>query len=157
MHYLTFREPPNTALLTAFVPHIHECAGAEKRPKAANNAFFERGEGEPNTSEVLFFALLLLVDAERARELGELQKWASAALREAADAEQLQEQWAPSDEAAIYGRMGTVYDGAWESPALERIAAGMQSWRGAGRWAELSIPQRMAKITTFSYCIFDKN
>ena len=87
---------------------------------------------------MLFFSLLLLVDAARARKLGELEKWVAVVLREAAAAEQQQEAWAPAD-ASIYERMGKVYDGAWEGAVLEQIAAAMQLWRGAGRWDGLTI------------------
>ena len=104
------------------------------RGRLQTNSFFCRDEGEPGPSEVLFFALLLIVDAERARALGELQKWAAAVLRDRAAAEQAGPAWEPADAAAVFSRLDAAYASTWEGPDLDRIAAAMALWRGDERW-----------------------
>ena len=63
-----------------------------------------------------------MLQAERARGLQELQQWAIYVLREKANAEQLQEAWAPED-AEIFGRMRAAYAAEWTGPDLEQIGA----------------------------------
>ena len=68
-------------------------AGQHKQePRSPAFSWFDRKEGEPNDSEVLFFALQLVSTAESAEKL---DIWVAKVLKDAARAEELRADWAP--------------------------------------------------------------
>jgi hypothetical protein len=118
--------------------------------------WFESGKADPNESEILFFAFLLVYSADRAADL---HCWATKVAAERENAEQLREQWTPpplsgppggehgwamaNGVSALYEPMRRAYEGTqWPRPVLDLIGAAMQLWDGPGqhddlRWQQL--------------------
>ena len=101
-----------------------------KEPKAAANRFFSCAPSDANDSELLFFSLLLLQHAERARELQKLHDWAACCVRDAAAVAEASpsQVWEPKVEHFL--RLQQVYEGTWAGADLDVIGAAMQRWEG---------------------------
>ena len=109
-----------------------------KEPKTKPKEWFKPGEGNMNSSEVLFSALLLIKHAESALNgRSELQTWSSAVLTEEKRAMELAAAWKPpSDKRVVhdfFGRLNHVFNSrSWPRTELDAIGLAMQAWRCEG-------------------------
>ena len=126
----------------------HACAIAaadesiKKEPKNEPKRWFEPGEADMNSSEVLFCALLLIKSAESAPNgRADLEKWSSAVLSEERNAMELAAAWKPPNDRRIeidfFGPLERVFKRSWPYPELDAIGLAMQAWRRDGQFDEL--------------------
>ena len=103
------------------------------------NKWHEPGSSEPNDTEVLFLALLL-VESHRGRAQ-DLQCWATAVADDAERAAELGANWKPPESWGRENNQNKLWlplqkayvDAAWPDALLEQIGAAMQGWSGLGQ------------------------
>ena len=115
----------------------------KKERKNEPKKWFEPGEADMNSSEVLFCALLLTKDAESAPDgRSSLEKWSSAVLAEEKHALELEAAWKPRTEkrTAIdyFGPLERVFKRSWPYPELDTVGLAMQAWRRDGQYDGLT-------------------
>ena len=119
-----------------------------KEPKGAALHWFDRAPGEPNSTEMLFFGLLVLsTPHERS-----LDDWATRVMRYAAryfseGLTGLPDDWKPSRQVNvphIYLPLDKAYcKSQWETPVLERIANAIHQSVTDDGWKLDVTPQRL--------------
>ena len=80
-----------------------------KENRAESISWFKSGEADPNPTEILFFALLLVQTADKASDL---HKWACDVAAQHDDAVRLQSQWRPptgEDGWGMHGRESRLW------------------------------------------------
>ena len=108
-----------------------------KKPKKEAVEWYEPGIAEPNASEMLFYVLLLLVNAESVVSLNE---WATNVVKERSEAEAAGARWKPNSWAwstnnkvsTLFWPMEKAFKSIRDVPSLEILAAVMRSWDGPG-------------------------
>ena len=114
-------------------------AGAPKRRYADADKWHESGAVEPNDTEVLFIALLLVEGAQSAEQL---HIWAHAVLDDEQRAAELGASWKPleswgriNNQSKLWLPLQQAYaDAAWPDALLDKIGSAMQGWAGSGQY-----------------------
>jgi hypothetical protein len=129
----------------SFLPPPISCGIADSPDlapvRAPDRPWFETGEVDPNPSEVLFFALLLVATAE---SRATLRSWAKQVVDVKPEAMQLKASWQPpqgeggwplkNKVSTIFGPLDAAYNRtAWSDSYLDQIGAAMQLFDGDGR------------------------
>ena len=115
----------------------------KKERKNEPKKWFEPGEADMNSSEVLFCALLLTKDAESAPDgRSSLEHWSSAVLSEEKHALELEAAWKPRTDkrTAIdyFGPLERVFKRSWPYAELDTVGLAMQAWRRDGQYDGLT-------------------
>ena len=130
------------ACQTLTAPHLlilrtyrvsHTAAVLEpKELKEASIHWFLRGEAEANSTEMLFFAFMIV---RTATSVSELNIWAEKVVAEAIRAENLKAKWKPLTDGwgkykgtvcALFKPMDVAYNRTWETDDLDKIGVAIQ-------------------------------
>ena len=116
----------------------------EKEDRAQAKRWYQRGEAEPNDSEVLCWSLLVCGSGQ---SMGDLNFWARRVLRDECAATEATVQWKPNEKvwpkansvSSIYSPLVYAFsDVSWSRASLDAVALAMQAWRSAGQYDGLN-------------------
>ena len=108
-----------------------------KQPRQEKKFWFSTGCEDPNEMEVLFYALLCVVNTDR---VSDTRAWAKKVYSYKSAAEALESQWEPPQDewrlrnkiSSMFDPMESAFNGVRNESVLESVAAAMRRWDGAG-------------------------